>query len=101
MTGTTHLRTTTYHPRENGMMERFHRQLKTTIKCHETEKWTEVLPFVMLGVRTTYKENLQISPAEMVFTHQENSSHQVKKLACQNSSNNSNKESITRNTSWK
>ena len=70
MTGTTHLRTTAYHPQANEMVERFHRQLKTAIKCHETEKWTEVLPLVMLGIRTAYKEDLQTSPAEVVYGSQ-------------------------------
>ena len=44
--------------------------MKAVIKCHETEKWTEVLPLVMLGIRTAYKEDLQISPAEMVYGSQ-------------------------------
>lgn len=34
--GVTHLRTTAYHPASNGMVERFHRQLKAAIKCHIT-----------------------------------------------------------------
>ncbi|CAK9809028.1 Retrovirus-related Pol polyprotein from transposon 412 [Anthophora quadrimaculata] len=32
MIGTKHLRTTAYHPAANGMVERFHRQLKSTSK---------------------------------------------------------------------
>ena len=30
--GSQHLRTTAYHPASNGLVERMHRQLKTTIK---------------------------------------------------------------------
>lgn len=44
LTGGQHWRTTAYHPEANGMIERFHRQLKTAIKCHETESWAEILP---------------------------------------------------------
>jgi len=40
LTGTTHLRMAAYHPQANGMVERFHRQLKAAIKCHESSKWT-------------------------------------------------------------
>lgn len=34
---------TAHHPQANGMVERFHRQLKAAIKCHETENWVEML----------------------------------------------------------
>ncbi|GFV05315.1 transposon Tf2-9 polyprotein [Trichonephila clavipes] len=36
-------RTTGYHPQANGMIEELHRPLKSAIKCHTTERWTEVL----------------------------------------------------------
>ncbi|GFT86604.1 hypothetical protein TNCV_5138501 [Trichonephila clavipes] len=36
-------RTTGYHPQANGMIEELHRPLKSAIKCHATERWTEVL----------------------------------------------------------
>ncbi|GFY27949.1 retrovirus-related Pol polyprotein from transposon opus [Trichonephila clavipes] len=36
-------RTTEYHPQANGMIEELHRPLKSAIKCHATERWTEVL----------------------------------------------------------
>ncbi|XP_039308825.1 uncharacterized protein LOC120358487 [Solenopsis invicta] len=52
LTGTSHLRTTAYHPQANGMVERFHRQLKAAIKCQENNRWTEVLPTVLLEIRT-------------------------------------------------
>ena len=39
--GTTHLRTIAYHPAANGMVERFHRQLKAAIMCHDDERWTQ------------------------------------------------------------
>ncbi|XP_011858206.1 PREDICTED: uncharacterized protein LOC105555773, partial [Vollenhovia emeryi] len=67
LTGSTHLRTTAYHPAANGMIERFHRQLKAAIKSHETENWVEVLPVILLDVRNAWKEDLQATPAEMVY----------------------------------
>ncbi|GFX01247.1 transposon Tf2-11 polyprotein [Trichonephila clavipes] len=41
-------RTTGYHPQANGMIEELHRPLKSAIKCHATERWTEVLPIILL-----------------------------------------------------
>lgn len=64
------IRTTAYHPAANGMVERFHRQLKTAIKCHQNDKWTEVLPAVLLGIRAAWKEDLQTTSAELLFGQQ-------------------------------
>lgn len=65
--GTTHLRTTAYHPASNGMIERFHRQLKAAIRCHETSCWTDALPTVLLGIRSAWKEDLQTTAAEILY----------------------------------
>ncbi|CAB0037095.1 unnamed protein product [Trichogramma brassicae] len=50
----------------NGMVERFHRMLKAALKC-STQLWTNALPMVMLGLRKTYNDELQASPAEMIY----------------------------------
>jgi hypothetical protein len=65
--GFKHRRTTAYHPACNGLVERFHRQLKAAIVCHAQESWTESLPLVLLGIRSAYKEDLQTSSAELVY----------------------------------
>ena len=65
--GIKHLRTTAYHPASNGMVERLHRQLKAAIKCHNTSNWVEILPIVLLGIRTAIKEDLNATAAEMVY----------------------------------
>ncbi|KZC07793.1 Gag-Pol polyprotein [Dufourea novaeangliae] len=65
--GTTHLRTTAYHPSANGLVERFHRQLKAAIKCHSDERWSDVLPVVLLGIRAAYRLDLEASVAELVY----------------------------------
>jgi cleavage and polyadenylation specificity factor subunit 1 len=60
-------RTTAYHPAANGLVERFHRTLKAAIMCHADQQWTEALPLILLGVRTSYKPDLQASVAEFVY----------------------------------
>lgn len=49
---TNHLRTTAYHRKANGFVQRFHTQLKAAMRCHEKERWTKVLPAVLLGIRS-------------------------------------------------
>ncbi|GFX44086.1 gag-pol polyprotein [Trichonephila clavipes] len=60
-------RTTGYHPQANGMIEELHRPLKSAIKCHATERWTEVLLIILLGLRASLKEDILCTPAELVF----------------------------------
>lgn len=66
LTGTTHIRTTAYHPASNGMVERFHRQLKAAIRCHQS-RWTEALPAVLLGIRSAWKDDINATTAEMLY----------------------------------
>ena len=66
--GSRRTRTTVYHPQANGMVERFHRQLKAALKTlPDPSSWFESLPLVLLGIRTSIKEDLQASAAEMVY----------------------------------
>ncbi|KAK3759769.1 hypothetical protein RRG08_041727 [Elysia crispata] len=61
--------TSAYHPQENEMIERFHRTLKTALKaCLTAPKWVEELPWLLLGLRTTPKEDLGYSSAELVYS---------------------------------
>jgi len=72
--GTKRLRTTAYHPQANGLVERFqlverfHRQLKGSLKCHNPpNRWTKALPWVLLGIRSTVKEDSKSTTTEMVY----------------------------------
>ncbi|CAB0028292.1 unnamed protein product [Trichogramma brassicae] len=67
LVGAKHVHTSPYHPQANSMVERMHRTLKAALKCSPETPWTLALPGVLLGLRTTFKEDLQASPAEMVF----------------------------------
>lgn len=68
MLGSHHITTTAYHPQANGMVERFHRQLKSALKAKlATANWMDVLPWVLLGIRTAPKEDLGCSSAEIMY----------------------------------
>lgn len=60
--------TTAYHPQANGLIERFHRHLKSALRARlNGPNWMRELPWVLLGIRTTPKEDLGCSSAELVF----------------------------------
>ncbi|XP_011054160.1 PREDICTED: uncharacterized protein LOC105145940 [Acromyrmex echinatior] len=42
--GSKRCRTTAYHPESNGIIERWHRSLKTALMCHGETQWTDTLP---------------------------------------------------------
>ncbi|UYV66084.1 hypothetical protein LAZ67_4000104 [Cordylochernes scorpioides] len=66
--GTNRIRTTAYNPAANGLVERLHRQIKAAIMASgNTINWIDALPLVLLGIRTSYKEDLKCTAAEMVF----------------------------------
>ena len=47
--GTRHILTTAYHPQSNGMVERFHRQLKDALRARGSKTaWLEHLPWALL-----------------------------------------------------
>lgn len=66
--GSKRIRTTAYHPIANGLMERFHHQLKTAIKASsDPTNWVDMLPMVLLGICTSLKQDLKGSTAELVY----------------------------------
>lgn len=65
--GTKRLRTIAYHPQGNGMVKRWHRSLKGAFTCHGVQDWVGILPTVLLGLRTCYKEDIKSTAAEMVY----------------------------------
>ncbi len=66
--GISHRLTTAYHPQANGLVERFHRQLKDALRARlDNQDWPSHLPWVMLELRAALKEDCGISSAELVY----------------------------------
>lgn len=65
--GVNHLKTTSYHPQSNGMIERMHRTLKSAVMAHEYNRWTEKLPIILLGLRSSFKPDIDSTAAELVY----------------------------------
>lgn len=67
--GVQRLRTTSYHPMSNGLIERWHRTLKValTARLMDNESWLEELPTVLLGLRTASRTDNEVSAAEMTY----------------------------------
>nr|VZI23309.1 unnamed protein product [Spirometra erinaceieuropaei] len=66
--GCSRIRTTAYHTSSNSLVERFHRQLKASLRAHDKPcHWSEHLPLVMLGIRTALKSDLECSAAELFY----------------------------------
>ena len=66
--GIKRIHTTAYHPCANGMIERFHRHLKASFTASsDSSKWTDLLPLILLNIRCTLKQDLQCTPAQLVY----------------------------------
>lgn len=65
--GTKRIHTSTYHPQSNGILERWHRNVKNSIKCHADNNWMQTLPIIMLGLRSVILPNSKASISEMVY----------------------------------
>ncbi|XP_069796820.1 uncharacterized protein [Narcine bancroftii] len=60
--------TTAYHLQANGLVERFHRHLKTALMARLTRlNWAHELPWVVLGICTAPKEDLEAFSAELIY----------------------------------
>ncbi len=68
--GVEHHTTTAYHPEANGLVERFHRRLKESLKAlcrDERDRWFWRLPCALLSIRTALKPDVGASPADLVY----------------------------------
>lgn len=63
-------RTTAYHPQCNGIVERWHRSLKTALKANISNgktNWLDALPTVLLGLRAATRNDTGISAAQLTY----------------------------------
>ena len=66
--GVVRTRTTAYHPCANGLVERLHRVLKSSLVATDNSRnWVQALPMITLSIRTMHKFDLGCSPAELVY----------------------------------
>ena len=60
--------TTAYHPVSNGIIENTHRTIKAALKAHKNPlNWYSNLGLVLLGLRSTYKPNIDCSSPELLY----------------------------------
>lgn len=62
-------RSSPYHPQSNGIIERFHRNMKQSLmtRLSDNASWCNELPTVLLGLRTVGRSDNGVSPAEYVY----------------------------------
>ena len=69
--GTVKTKTTPYHPRSDGLVERrFNRTLLAMLAMfvsHEHDNWDDLLPFMMLAYNTTVHTSTGCTPHRLVF----------------------------------
>ena len=66
--GILRIKTTSFHPQSNGMIERFHRSLKSSLGASLAgSDWVSHLPLVLLGHCVFPKDDSGLSAAEAVF----------------------------------
>ena len=68
--GTVKTKTTPYHPRSDGLVERFNRTLLAMLAMfvsQEHDNWDDLLPFMMLAYNTTVHTSTGYTPYRRVF----------------------------------
>ena len=61
--------TPAYHPEANGMVERWHRTLKSSMACdrYSDKNWASRLPIILLGLRARPHLDSGLSPHQLAF----------------------------------
>ena len=73
--GTVKTKTTPYHPRSDGLVERFNRTLLAMLAMfvsREHDNWDDLLPFMMLAYNTTVHTSTGFTPHRLVFGEERN-----------------------------
>nr|VZI05630.1 unnamed protein product [Spirometra erinaceieuropaei] len=57
-----------YYPQANGLVKRFHRQLKTSLMAQpDPSRWSDHLPLVLLSLRSTLNVDIGCNAADLVY----------------------------------
>ncbi|GFY28458.1 pro-Pol polyprotein [Trichonephila clavipes] len=65
MMGRHRIHSSSYHSQSNGIIERFHRHLKSVIIAHGGG--SDILPIVLLGLRSAIKNDLKATSSQLVY----------------------------------
>ena len=66
--GISRIKIASFHPQSNGMIERFHRSLKSSLRARlASSDWVSHLPLVMLGLQSSPKDDSGFSLAKAVY----------------------------------
>lgn len=68
--GVEHRVTSAYHPRTNGLVEKFNHTLLSSLKrhCEENEEdWPKWLPYILMAYRSRVHSSTRYTPFELIF----------------------------------
>lgn len=71
--GVEQILSTSYHPQSQGVLERFHQMLKSTLRayCEQySQDWDEGRPFLLFALREVEQDGIKLSPFELIYGHQ-------------------------------
>lgn len=70
LSGTTHRKTTAYHPQTNGLTERLNKTLADMMSMYidvDHKNWDEILPYVTFAYNTARQETTRVTPFSLVY----------------------------------
>lgn len=71
-----HIKTTNFHPRSNGSLERTHTVVKdliyTSLRDNDDKEWDEILNVICLGYNTALHVGTEFIPFELTFGRKAN-----------------------------
>lgn len=66
--GIQHLTSFTYHPQANGLLERQHLKIKSSIRClNGSDIWEQLIPFITLFWNNSLSSNAEYTPHQLVY----------------------------------
>ena len=69
LVGSKHCRITAYHPESNGIIERWHRSLKTALMCHSETQWTDTLANSITRAKNLFQRGSRHFCSEISLQH--------------------------------